>query len=88
MIVHTRKGHCRHHTQHHLPSDPMISLTGQLAVSVQDYEVHLELILHTEIPYLDALTALHGKTVQVILVYAAPVQSPRSALAASSADTT
>ena len=55
--------------------DLPIPLLRQLSVSVQDWEIQLELTLHEDVPHLDALMALHGKTVQITLVDAAPEEN-------------
>ena len=48
---------------------PVFPVAARVFVSVQDWQISLELIIHEEIPHLDSLlTALHGKMVQATIV--------------------
>jgi hypothetical protein len=42
---------------------------GQVSVHVEEWEIHLHVVIKGDVPYLDlaSLTALHGQTVQVVL---------------------
>ena len=51
-----------------LPQDRMIPLSGQLSVAVQDWEIRVVLLSHEDIGNVDALAALDGKQVQVMLL--------------------
>jgi hypothetical protein len=46
-----------------------LSMHGQVSVHVEDWEIHLHVVIRGDVPYLDltSLTALHGQTVQVVL---------------------
>jgi hypothetical protein len=50
------------------PQDPIIPLTGRLSVAVRDWEIRLVLLSHEDIRDVDALAALDGQQVRVVLL--------------------
>lgn len=58
----------RDKTMGHPPEKPMPIVTGQLSVQIEEWVVLLTLAIRTALPHLEALEALQGKVVQILLL--------------------
>ena len=54
------------HSDH--PQDHIIPLTGRLSVAVRDWEIRLVLLSHEDVRDVNALAALDGQQVRVVLL--------------------
>jgi hypothetical protein len=50
------------------PQAPIIPLTGRLSVAVRDWEIRLVLLSHEDVRDVNALAALDGQQVRVVLL--------------------
>jgi hypothetical protein len=50
------------------PQDQIIPLTGKLSVAVRDWEIRLVLLSHEDVRDVNALAALDGQQVRVMLL--------------------